>query len=375
MKRFFSILLTFGIFATVAGALNEMGVNPVVSYLTSAVLTLALGVHQMNLPFSDVVLNATVDTEVWVPRLVKNLFKNNEFLMRSLDDSQYVNNISVHKPQEAAGASWTKNRVWGAGADDATDRTDTILSYNIDEWSSDMMRVLEIDKVQLSYPKIDSVLDQMLRIGRETIADNMLYNWAATGASAANILRTSGIVNNDTVNGVVTSELSHVNGTAAGGRKVFGLYDLKRAFILMSKYNLGTERWVMVMSPNMYQELLDDIMLSKFRTSTPELDLKTGIVDQLMNFDIYLRTTTCTYDNTATPVRKAVDAVAAATDNDSVLFWSPSAVCRAIGETKLLYNPNQAAYGGDVLRAITRMGGSKERSTEIGVGAIVQDAA
>lgn len=366
-----SILFTLLLVGLFAAQFQKAGLDPVLANGAAIVAVLVVGIAQMRRKLSRYV-TYDIQMEVWLPDIIKSLFKNNEFLMRAVNDSEYVNYKSVHKPQEAAGVDWVKNRVWGAAPSDATDRTDTILTYNIDEWTSELMRVLNIDTLQLSYNKRASVLDQMLKKGREIIADNMLYNWA--GTTSNNILRTSGIQNNDVSGGVVTTTYGHVNGTATGPRNVFGLYDMKRAFTHMANQNVGMSGWVMVMTPNRYQELLDDILISKYRNSTPELDLKTGIVDRTMNFDIYLRTTTTTYTNAATPVRKAVGAAGAATDNDAVLFWSESAVCAAIGNNKLMYNPAQAAYGGDVMRGFIYMGGSKERESEIGVGAIVQGA-
>lgn len=378
MKRFFTILTTIGLCLTMGHQLNAAGLSPIASGILSIVAWLLLACLQENRnPLKLFVAGRwltpktnDIQMEVWVPRIVKSLFKNNQFLARSINDSQYVNYKSVHKPQEAAGVPWVKNRVWTAAPSNANDRTDTILSYNIDEWSSELMRVLHIDTLQLSYPKMDAVLEQMLKIGRETIADNMLYNWAAT--QNGNIMRTSGVRNNDEQAGIFKTEMGYVNGVATGPRNVFGLFDMKRAFTYMANQNLGLDGWVMVMTPNRYQELLDDIVLSKFRLSTPELDLKTGIVDRIMNFDIYLRTSTTTYDNSAVPGRKAVGAVGDIADNDAVLFWSEAAVCSAIGNNKLMFNADQAAYGGDVMRGIIYMGGSKERLSEIGVGAIVQ---
>lgn len=371
MKKIIAFLFTGTVLGTVSHKLIQGGTNPMLAVLSAVAIVLALGFIQSKRTAHNYTTN-DIQPEVWLPDLVKSLFMDNEFLMRSVNDSDYVNYKTVHKPQEAAGVAWVKNRVWGAAPSDATDRADTILSYNIDEWTSELMRVLNIDVLQLSYDKRRAVLDQMLKIGKETIANNMLYNWGAS--TSGNILRTSGFRNNDETGGIVTSNLNHVNDTATGSRNVFGLYDMKRAFTAASKWKLGKKGWVMVMTPNMYQELLDDMLASKYRSHTPDVDPKTGIVDKVMNFDIYTRDEVLTYTNAATPVRKAVGAAAATTDNDGVLFWSERAVCAAIGANKLMYNPDQAAYGGDVMRGFIYMGGSKERTSEIGVGAIVQGA-
>lgn len=374
MKRFFSILFTLSLFAALGNELASAGVQPFVAYLISATVVFALGVSQINRSITDFVkFDTTVDTEIWVPRLVTNLYRDNQFLLRSMDDSQYVDNKSVHKPQEAAGVAWVKNRDTSGGTHtNVNDRTDTILTYNINEWTSEPMRIKNIDKVQLSYNKMDSVLRQMLKIGKETYCDDMLYIWGATGAGVTNVFRTSGFQNNDPTAGVVTTSQNMVNGTATGARKVFGLYDMKIARTYMLKQDVGTAGWVMVMTPGRYQELLDDMLASKYRQATPEVDVKTGVIDRVMGFDIYVRSKTLTYTNAATPVRKAIGAAGAEDDNDAVLFWSDQSVCRAVGDTVLYFNPGVATLYGDVMSALIRTGGSKERASEVGVGAIVQ---
>lgn len=369
MKRLSSLFKIVFLLGTVAGTSAQAGYNPVLCTLIALVLIVGLSL----LPKRETngLALSGIDTEIWTPRLIKQLFKNNEFLLRSEDDSQYVDNRTVHKPQEGAGLPWVKNRTLGSGQPtDVNKRTDTVLDYSIDVWTSEPMIVTNAEEVQTSYPKIDSVLNQLIKVGRETISNNMLYNWAASAASTANILRTSGFRNNDTST-AISSANNLVTG-ATGFRNVFGLYDMKRARTFMLKQNIGTDGWVMVMTPDMYDELIDDMVISKYRDNSSDFNMKEGVINRVMGFDIYVRTTTVTYSNAETPVRNAVGASPDAADNDSALFWSESEVCRAIGSTIIRYNADQAAYYGDLMSAETRMGGSKNRTTEIGVGAIVQ---
>lgn len=317
---------------------------------------------------------AGINVEMWYPQVIPTLFKNNEFLMRSTDHSAFVNAYAVHVPQEAAGRDWVKNRAKGGQPVDTYQRTDTVVDYNIDEWTSDPMLITNAEEVQLSYDKRASVLNQMMKVGKQTIADNILYTWGATAGSAANILRTTGFQNNDTAS-VISTSIGLANSTATGSRKVFGLYDMKRAQFLLDSQNVPREGRVMVMSANMYQQLLDDVVISKYRDAASVMDMANGVANRIMGFDIYVRASVLTYDNAGTPVRKAVGAAGATDDNDAVLFWQEDQVARAIGDYKLYYNADQAVYYGDVMSALIRMGATKVRSTEIGLGAIVQDVA
>lgn len=318
---------------------------------------------------------AGINVELWLPQVVPTLFKNNEFLLQSTDHSAYVNGYSVHVPLSATPRDWEKNRAKGGAPATTYQRTDTVTDYLIAEWTSDPMLITNAEEVQLSYDKRASVLNEMMMKGKQTIADDVIYSWGATGASAANILRTSGIVNNDVTNGVVASSLSLVNSDATGSRKVFGLYDLRRAHKLLNSQNVPKEGRCMLMSSNMYDELMSDVITSKYRDAASVMDMTDGKVNRILGFDIYERSSVLTYTNAATPVKKAIGAVGAADDNDAVLFWQKDQVARAIGEYNLYYNAGQAVFYGDVMSALLRCGSTIIRSTEIGVGAIVQDAA
>lgn len=314
-----------------------------------------------------------IDTQVWLNRLMKLLYKNNDFLMRSDDQSQYVNNITVNIPQEAAGQAWTKNRALGGAATNTTIRTDTVLAYNIDVWTSEPMLVTDAEMKQLSYPKVDAVLEQLIKIGRETIANNMIYNWGATAGSLSNIIRTSGFQNNDQTT-VISTSTGLVNTTATGSRKVFGLYDVKQAKKLLDKQNVPQNGRVMLMTPDMYDQLIDDIVVTKYRDASQLMDMKNGAVNRIMGFDIYMRSSVLTYSNAATPVKQAVGASENEDDNDAVLFWQEDHVARAIGENQIYYFANSPTHYGDVMSGLIRMGGSKNLTTERGIGAIVQAA-
>ena len=79
------------------------------------------------------------------------------------------------------------------------------------------------------------------------------------------------------------------------------------------------------------------------------------------------------YDNSSTPVPKAVGAATAATDNQAVICWQKNAVAKAKGSVKFFENKNDALYYGDVYSAECKLGGRKRRSTGAGVIEIVQD--
>ena len=315
-----------------------------------------------------------VDVELWLPDVVPTLFKNNEFLLASTDHSSYVNALTVHIPQEATALSWIKNRVKGGAATNTNLRTDTVLDYSIDEYTSEPMLITDAEMKQLSYNKRAAVLTQLMKKGKETIADNIIYIWGSTG-TGGNILRSTGVRNNDVAAGVETTNLL-VNGTATGLRKYFGLYDLRQAGLKLDKMKVPAAGRVCLLSANMYQQLMDDVVATKYRDGLQMGKvMETGQINEILGFKIFMRAEVLTYTNASTPVKKTVGAAEATTDNDCAICWHPDFVARAIGDYTLYYNAGMAANYGDVMSALIRMGGSKMYTAETGVVTIVQDAA
>lgn len=315
---------------------------------------------------------AGINTEVWERHIVQNLYKNNEFLQQSEDDSEYVNNLTVHLPQAGADPGVSKNRSFNGNPTTATTRTDTTVDYNIDEYTTDPIRIGNAEEVQLSYNKRESVLMASQAILRQNISDNALVQWAPSAATVSNILRTSGFANNDTTTAVGVA--ANVNSTATGNRNLFTVYDVRQAALLLNNQNVPLEERKMLISANMYDQLITDMIATKYRDFSMAFDPKNGVVGRLMGFDLYIRQSVLTYNNAGTPVVKAVGAAGAATDNDCALFWQKGHLRRAIGDVHFFETLNSAVYYGDVYSLLLRFGGSKTRTSEVGVGAIVQGA-
>ena len=323
-----------------------------------------------------------INVEVWENHIEENLWQNNAFMLYMTDESQYVNNLTVHNPQSGAAPNITKNRAKG-GAPVATNlRTDTVLDWGIDEYTSDPFLITNAEEVQLSYSKRDSVLYEMQMGLSETVAGNMIVAITPTGTATLpanlgggtnkNILRTSGITNNDPAN-VVSSPA--YTAAATGNRLNITLYDVKAARKFLNKQNVPMTDRVMLMSSDAIDQLVNDLIATKYRASVGDVfDTKSGTVSQLLGFQIVERATVCQYNNAATPVVKAYGVAGAADDNDATLFWQKAFVRKAMGDTHIYETTNSAVYYGDVYSVLVRMGASKSRTSELGIGAIVQTA-
>jgi hypothetical protein len=376
MKKVISFLSFITFVGFLSSGLQQAGASPFVAYASAFLILMGVVLANKHFAISNIagVYKNGIDTEIWLPDLMPTLFKSNEFLLESTDHSSYVNNLTVHIPQEAVALDWDKNPAVGGAPDNTNVRVDTVLDYNIDVWASKPMLVTDAEMKQLSYDKRVAVLQQIMKKGKETIADNVLYAWRATG-TGGNILRTTGIKNNDVAEGVEVTSL--VVPGATGFRKYSGLYDLRQASLKLDKMRVPNDgNRVAIYSANQYQQLMDDCVATKYRDGLQSgKAMKTGQVNEILGFRIYMRAETLSYTNAGTPVAKVPGAAAAATDNDAILCFHPDFVARAIGDNKIFYNADMAVNLGDVMRVLIRMGASKCYTNETGVVAIVQDAA
>ena len=124
-------------------------------------------------------LRMAVNVEIWQKDIVENLFKNNEFIMNSIDESQYVLAGSVvHIPQAGAPSKAERNRANLPAT--ITNRKDTDVTYALDEITTDPRFIPDADKSELSYDKRMSCIEEDLAAIKEVAANAMLYRWAPT---------------------------------------------------------------------------------------------------------------------------------------------------------------------------------------------------
>lgn len=299
-----------------------------------------------------------IQREIWQDHIEGNLFKNNEILLQSTDASQYVlQGKVVHIPQSGATPTITKNVT--SLPVTVVQRTDTDIAYTLDQYVSAPILIPNADTIELSYSKRESVLSEHQASLRETIADNILHSWAP----ATNILRTTG-----------TPVSSHLTGTT-GNRSKFSVTDLKKAGTVLDKQNIPMEGRVALISADMFSQLTDDMTVTQYKDFSGAYDAVNGKLGRLFGFDIYMRSSTAVYDNTTTPVIKALTDAAGATDNDAALCWQVGCVERAVGDIRFFEKLGDPQYYGDIYSLMVRMGSRKRRSDEKGIVAIVQAAA
>lgn len=364
--RFLSSLLVAVIMAIGVG--TAFGAGAGAAFLTASAL--------VKYPAGS--LKAGVMPEIWTDFIVENLFKGNEFLLESVDESQYVLQGSVvHIPQAGAPSAVKRNRTQLPAT--ITRRTDVDITYALDEFTTDPRFIPDADRVQLSYDKMESCMGEDMANLRQVMADTMLYNWRPQYFIAA-----SG----------EASEKNLIHGT--GVRTGVTVEDFVKAKEIFNKWGIPKEGRHVVLPSEMYAQLCNDVRLNQNdNLLTAVYDPVNGSLVKLEGFRIIERATvllalngamspvagTQYYrwsgtDSTYTPEQyEAIEQgeVSANTKACAIgVFWHRSFVTRAIGLTKMFENTGDPTYYGDIYSFLNRAGGRKMRKDAKGVLGLIQ---
>lgn len=342
----FILLSLFALVAIVAGAIVA---GDFINFLSGATGT--------------IMATGGLPVEVWQKDIKGNLFKDNAYLVQSKDSSQYVlQGKIVHIPQAGALPGVVKNRTSFPAT--VTQRTDTDITYTLDQFTTEPILIPYTDLVEMSYDKRASVIMEHTAALRQHIADATLYNWSPS--LSTNIIATTGVATESTLTGTT------------GNRKAFIVNDLKKAQNYMNKMNIPLTGRKALISADMFNQLTDNLTQTQYRDFSQYFNAETGVVGKLMGFDLYMRSTSAVYDNTTVPVAKDTTASGYTVDtdyNEAVLCWQENTVERAIGEILLRVQLNSPQYYGDIYAFEIRYGARKSRNDQKGVIAIVQAAA
>jgi uncharacterized protein YciI len=304
--------------------------------------------------------------EVWIQDIQENLFANNTFMNNiGVDDSGFVTNKTVHVPQAGANPTVKKDRsVFPATI---TQRGDADLTYSLHQYTTDPIQVTALDKLQVSYDKRQSVMKQHQNKLSNSIANNTLYAWAPSGSSRQII--TSG-----------ATSTKNLAPSATGSRKVLTFQDIADAVALLDVDNIDPEdpRFIIMPSNIYWNDFMQITQINKYleygKANTPS-----GNVTDVLGLKIIRRSSVLVYDNTGTPVIKAVNddgipTSPATTDNQAILVVSASYVRKAIGVIDVFDAERRPEWYGDIISALVMQGAAIGRTNQEGVVAIVQSA-
>lgn len=298
-----------------------------------------------------------VQVELWKNDITEFLAKDNEFYNYCVNADEYVlQGTVVHIPQSGGSAGVEKNRSVLPGV--IAKRSDTDVTYTLDEFTTDPVLIPNADVAELSYDKRQSVIRENMASLREVAMDNLLYNWAKNVPTDSKIATTGG---NHTATG---------NG-ASGNRKSLAEADFRKAALLLNRQNAPKEGRYMVITADQMNQLqgVDDLRYAFQQV----VNLETGVVARLFGFNLLVRSTVVQLDNSQNV--KAPEAAGATSDDVAALFYQRDMVERALGTINMYESVGDPAYYGDIYSFLVRMGGRQRRQDGKGVGLLYNVAA
>lgn len=297
-----------------------------------------------------------IQKQIWQNDIVDNLYPDNSFASKSVDDSAYVSAKTVHIPNAGKPSGVKVNRETKPA--DAKTREDQDLEYNIDELTTDPIYIPNADTVELAYDKRKSILANDREELATVAAQNLLYKWAS-GVKAENKVETTG-----------AARKSHTTSTATGNRKKIVRADVLSLMTLFDSSNVPETDRYLVLDANMYADLLSDMTESDRVGFFASADAKKGIVGQLYSFNIMKRSRVLRTKGDKSLLEW--DKTNSANELAAGLAWQQSCVSRALGEVKMFDSLNNPAYYGDIYSFLVRTGGAVRRYDGSGVALLVE---
>lgn len=295
-----------------------------------------------------------IQREIWINSIVEGLFADNSFLSKAYNADEFVNmGKTVHIPNAGAPSETKKNRSKFPA--DVEVRTDVDLSFNLDEFTTNPIRIPHADTVELSYNKRESVLRQDKAALQEAVARSILYSWLPENA---NCIETTG-----------ASVKAHT-AKATGNRKALRRADVQKLMVKFNADNIPQEGRYLLLDAYMYDQLLSDLTSVQNQAFLASADAQRGILGKLFSFNIMMRSEVAVYGDGI--VKKAEDAEGAAADLAAGLAWHENSVCRALGEVEAFENEKDPTYYGDIYSFLVRAGGRPMHSDVKGLVALVQ---
>ena len=303
-----------------------------------------------------------LEQEIWSKDIQDNLYQNNLFMNKATDHSMWVMYKTVHVPQAGSRPTVEKNRSVLPAV--ISQRTDSELTYSLASYTSEPTLVTNLEELQISYQKRMSVISNTIDTLGDVVSNQTLYAWAPSGATRQ--VRTTG--------SAVGTALAP---SATGNRNAITLVDIASAKAKLDGENIPQDGRILLMPSDIYnaQFLAISNVQSAYAYGAPVLP--SGVVNKIFGFDIMLRPAVLVYDNTGTPVIKAVSADGtptspATTDNMACLAYHPKYVAHALGGITSFYEEQSPIYYGNIYSAEVMHGASKLRTDQKGVVAIIQ---
>lgn len=302
--------------------------------------------------------------EVWQSYIAEKIYQKNDFLKKAFDASgNVIDGRIVHIPQ----AGNVGEPILNPSSFPLTvsEREDSDIVYPLESLAMPPIRIANIEKYELSYDKMNSVLSEQVSKLTDRLGTIMLYNWARGYTY-------SGSLDTDEVTKILTTganAAAHMP-SSSGVRKKFTRSDLRKASTVLDKQGVTKDDRVAIMSPTMYEQLTDDSTLTNYRLS--EYNIETGFIAKLEGFEIHVRPTVLGYKNEA-DLLNLFNYTPDVSDCDAVLCFQKNYVEFAEGGIDFFEDIRNPQYLGSIYAAEVRFGGRKRYANSTGIISIVQD--
>lgn len=299
-------------------------------------------------------IQMAVQKEIWMNSIVEGLFADNTFLSKAFNADEFVvQGKTVHIPNAGAASGVVKNRSTFPAT--VTSRTDIDLTFDLDEYTTNPIKITNADMVELSYNKRESVLKTDKAKLIEEVSNEFIYKWSPV---VAHVIRTTG-----------AAVAAHTD-AATGTRNALTSDDIKAAMTVFNKANVPQIGRFLLLDADMYSQLLDSLTSKQLDAFIALADLKTGVVGQLFSFNVMMRSKAARY--TGGVLAKLWTTAGAATDLAAALAWHENSVCRALGQGKMFDSVDDPTYYADIYSFLVRAGGRPMRADVAGLLAIVE---
>lgn len=294
-----------------------------------------------------------LNKEIWLTTIQENFFPDNSFATKSIDDSIFVSNKTVHIPNAGAPSGVEINRTTKPAS--VSQRSDNDLTYDMDELTTNPIYIPNIDMVELSYDKRQSILWNDRMELQKNAHQNLLYRWFC----ADTVVETAG-----------DARAAHTSDKATGTRK-----KLTKASVLdlMTKFNVDdvpADGRYILLDAVMYADLLGDLTEKELSAFLASADAQKGVLGNLYGFNIMQRSKVLRVKADKSLLKWNADGEAG--ELASGLAWQSQCVSRALGDVKMFNNTDDPTYYGDIYSFLMRVGGSYRRYDKKGVAAIIE---
>lgn len=323
-----------------------------------------------------------LNQEIWQNYIAEQLIRSDEFIQFSKDVSgEVVNGKIVHLANAGALPTVTRNRAsWPVAV---AQRTDTEVLYALDEYSTAATHIAEIEKIELNYDKIGSVMQSHVDKLRQTIGDWLLYYWLGkcTASTNASVAWSSGTFV-ATTGDAATASIG--DAPSSGTLKKIKLADVAKAASIMDRADVPDADRILLLPACFHDQLLTELSATAVSNQSlmAGVDIQKNKIIELFGFKVMKRSKVALFNKTTSTAPICVvpysddGTITAETTSYGygAIAYQKEMVERAIGEIKMFENLNDAIYQGDLYSASVRAGGRGVYSGGTGIVPIIQTA-